>query len=390
MELPWMRLASDKQEYQVNWLKRKDKRNVMLSAIGTADKVSRYVFGMDVNFDPNIDVEAITETDAYKADGSLKDYNRTFARIWTRRDYTQAVNATDVFNKKVAKVLKTLPNDVSLPLSDAAIANIRQEVAVEYGIEVDEQTRYTSILMDKGAQVRSEYTMYSHFIKLESLIGHAPALRFYLDQDPGINRACCLAFSSQINEGRCHAAFVRINKELTVDERRQLVNYLKKLVNKMLKDGTAMDEAHARQLIVQTAIQRTYEYPGSPEQWYSVPIHRINEAKKYVALLTDAKKLTQDDIIALLMDTSLQPIDSFFEIVRRRVSMLERPVHSPSNAGRIWTGNSPYNPTMVHKLLQILRTYYNYCVPGKKDKLTPAERIGLAKGKVEIRRILYP
>lgn len=82
-----------------------------------------------------------------------------------------------------------------------------------------------------------------------------------------------------------------------------------------------------------------------------------------LTLLTDAKKLTQDNMIALLMDASLQPIDSFFEIVRRRVSMLERPVHSPSNAGRIWTGNSPYKP---------------------------AKRIGLAKGKVEIRRILYP
>lgn len=389
MELPWMRIAVDRQEYQVNWNKRKDKRNVMLSAIGSADKVSRYIFGMDVNFDPHINLAEVAETEAYKNDEFLKDYNRTFSRIWTRRDYTQAVNATEAFNEKVAKALEQISQDVSLPLSQAAIASIQDEVATEYGVEVDEQTRFTSILLSKGAQVRSEYTMYSHFIKLESLIGHAEALRFYLDQDPGMNRACCLAFANQIQQGNTHVAFVRINKELTNDERRQYVNWVKKVINKMIKEGTAIDEYHAHQILVQTAMQRTYEHPGSSEKWFSVPVHRIYEAEKFVSILTDETKLNRDDLTAFLLDASLHPIDSFFQTVRRRVSMLERPVHSPSNAGRVWTGKSAYNPAMIHKLLQILRTYYNYCLVGK-DKKTPAQRIGLAKGQVEIRKILYP
>ena len=82
-------------------------------------------------------------------------------------------------------------------------------------------------------------------------------------------------------------------------------------------------------------------------------------------------------------------IDSFFQVVRRRVSILERPMQSSSNKGRLWTGKQPYNPEKINKLLQILRTYYNFCLTGIDGK-TPAEKLGIAKGPVEIRKILYP
>lgn len=90
-----------------------------------------------------------------------------------------------------------------------------------------------------------------------------------------------------------------------------------------------------------------------------------------------------------MLDASLHPIDTFFMSVRRRLSALERPIHSQSNIGRVWTGYSPYNPAVIEKQVQIMRLYYNYCLPGK-DGRTPAERLGLAKGAVEIRKILYP
>lgn len=95
MELPMMRLSSDKQEYQVNWLQRKDKRNMVLSAIGSADKYSSYVFGIDVNFDPYQDMEAISESDTYKEGLKLKDYNRAYSRLWTKQDYTAGITATE-------------------------------------------------------------------------------------------------------------------------------------------------------------------------------------------------------------------------------------------------------------------------------------------------------
>src|SRR3989304_1612219 len=52
-------LAVDKQDHLVNWTERKDKRNVVLSAIASADNATGYVFGIHPNFDSSIDRDAV-------------------------------------------------------------------------------------------------------------------------------------------------------------------------------------------------------------------------------------------------------------------------------------------------------------------------------------------
>ena len=74
--------------------------------------------------------------------------------------------------------------------------------------------------------------------------------------------------------------------------------------------------------------------------------------------------------------------------VRRRLSLLERPISSASSAGRIWHGFSAYNPENIIKLLEIFRVYYNYCLKGK-DAKTPAMRLALAKGVVTTEDVIY-
>ena len=49
---------------------------------------------------------------------------------------------------------------------------------------------------------------------------------------------------------------------------------------------------------------------------------------------------------------------------------------------------SAYNPTNIVMLLGIFRVFYNYCATGKEEK-TPAIRLGLAKGKVDLEDIIY-
>ena len=78
--------------------------------------------------------------------------------------------------------------------------------------------------------------------------------------------------------------------------------------------------------------------------------------------------------------------------------MLERPI-TTRTAGMTWHGYSPYNPTIVQKLLDIFRVHYNYCKTEEKarvgsggmrlPKRTPAMKLGLAKGVVRIEDILY-
>jgi hypothetical protein len=97
-----------------------------------------------------------------------------------------------------------------------------------------------------------------------------------------------------------------------------------------------------------------------------------------VAYLTDLGDYDEERQSAWLYNkASLHGVDSFFNQVRRRLSLLERPIHSKSNNGRIWNGYSPYNPGNVAKALDIMRTVHNYILTGKDGK-TPAVRLGLA------------
>ena len=68
--------------------------------------------------------------------------------------------------------------------------------------------------------------------------------------------------------------------------------------------------------------------------------------------------------------------------------MAERGVVSASADRRLWFGKNAYNPSVLAKLVEIFRTYFNYCEVGE-DKRTPAMRMGLARGPVAEEDILY-
>jgi len=52
-KLSHLRCSSDRQDYLVKWTERRDKRPIMLTAIGTVHERSGYVFGMNLNYAGN-------------------------------------------------------------------------------------------------------------------------------------------------------------------------------------------------------------------------------------------------------------------------------------------------------------------------------------------------
>lgn len=89
---------------------------------------------------------------------------------------------------------------------------------------------------------------------------------------------------------------------------------------------------------------------------------------------------------------SLHAVDSFFNRLRRRSTMLERPVTSSANRGRVWNAYSVYRPGQLNKIQTILRACHNYVWVGEgknAPKGTPATRIGLAKAPLDLNDIIY-
>ena len=78
----------------------------------------------------------------------------------------------------------------------------------------------------------------------------------------------------------------------------------------------------------------------------------MTEPEKALCYLTDLGDYDPDHLAWLYGKASLHAVDSWFNRLRRRSSMLERPISSSGNRGRIWNGYSAYRPEQLAKLLQ--------------------------------------
>jgi hypothetical protein len=124
----------------------------------------------------------------------------------------------------------------------------------------------------------------------------------------------------------------------------------------------------------------------------------------------------------LLDRSSLHASDSFFAVLRKRVSFFDR---GRSQATRsAYSPFQPYRPDMVQKIMDICRVYFNWCEARpfrlvrqyegldeqtaetasqvmeavfkdsrrrkkREDYTTPAKRLGLARAPVGLETILY-
>lgn len=110
--------------------------------------------------------------------------------------------------------------------------------------------------------------------------------------------------------------------------------------------------------------------------------------EKMVAAITNVERFDSMHQAHLYRMATLAPIDRFFMRMRRFSTLFERPFTSGSNQGRTWYGYAAYNPEMYTMVGEIFRTYFNYCSE-KKGVETAAMKLGLAKGIVDIEKIIY-
>lgn len=375
MTIPRLYLGVDRQDYIVNWARHADRRNVMLHAVGSADNNTGYVFGMHLNYDATADSEAIEADALAVGDYQAKPPFRRYARCWLKEDYAAAVLKSPNRKKKAGNGLQ---GDI-----ESAYAEATQREDVEVSETQDSAKR----LPTKGMQLHAEYTLYGHFFYLKQLFGGIEKLRFFLDQDSGMRAACLSAFQPEIAARRADAFFVRIAKEMTIAEKRAAIALSRSAFADARKTNPGLSDAELEILLIKERIAHMAAIGKWQDRWMSHPFPNMSEPEKAVCYLTDHKDYDEDHLAQLYNKASLHAIDCFFMRVRRRLSILERPIGSASSA-RTWYGYSAYNPETIVKMLGIFRVFYNYCQSGQ-DKKTPAMRLGLAKGKVSLEDIIY-
>jgi len=373
-------LSVDRQDHVVNWNKAEDKRNVVLNALGTADNKTGYVFGIHVNYDPAMDSSGINLDAAKNGDSLLKAPFRRYARLWLEQDYAASLAKTKKSSNGDGKSLH------------AAIDDIYAAAVQREDVEDPEAQSIETALPVYGMQVHAEYTLYAHFLFLRDIFKNVDKIRFYLDQESGIRAACLSAFWQEVLNKECDAFYVRIKKDLTINEKRKLQAEARKQITK-LRDSAPylvdISDADLRLILIKERMQELVKIGKWDDKWLFYPFPDMSEPLKAICWLTDLHGRDYDDdhLARLYSKATLHGIDRFFMQVRRRLSLLERPIASASNEGRKWYGYSAYNPAIASKLLDIFRVFYNYVEIGK-DKKTPAVRLGLAEKPFSLSDVL--
>lgn len=384
MSFPRAYVCVDRMDHILNWTNRADKRNVVIQAVGSAELKSGYIFGMHANYDGTVSSGAIALDAVAALDHLQQPPHRKYARFWLPAEYERAM-----------LLCKGDPPDPANMTSLEQWIEAVYEAAISRGdIERPDTPTKNRKPPKRGLLVHAEYTLYAHFFYLKRLLAGAEKVRFFLDQESGIRAACLCAFWEQILAKDCDAFYVSIRKNIGKEKKLAMVEAAKKnLAEFAERNGYAMlKKREQRRLYIKERLGTLKEHGKWRDRWLDYPFPDMSEPEKRVCYLTNLTAhdfdYDEDHMANLFLMATLHPIDRFFMQLRRKNSMLERPITSSGNSGRKWYGYSPYDPAMAVKMMEIYRVYYNYVKLGDDGK-TPAMRLGLAKGPCSVEDILY-
>ncbi len=385
--LPKMYVAVDRQVYTVNWDDRKARRNIQLNAIGTADLKTGYVFGLNLNFDNSIDQESLDEAADKAGDYQLPEPYRTYSRYWLRPDYVEAIQKMSL--KSQARRLTSAAVSQG---DDPLIAEIKSEYLTAKGRDDIEDTdeKNTNVKLPMGGvQVREQYCMQAHFLLMAKMLASAPKVRVFMDQDSGFRASFMSAYHDRIKTGTADGWYVKVLKEVSIDEKRSIVANCRKRVNNVKAIHGCIDDHDAHIIMAKQEMAKAVAIGYPDDWWLEHPVPNASEPGKRICWLTNRGQYDEEHAARLYLKASLHAIDRFFMLIRRKVAYAERAVGSASQEGRKWYGYSAYKPSNLAKMLELYRIYFNYCHVGKSDGKTPAMRLGLAKGPVKPEQIIY-
>ncbi|MGB5717419.1 MAG: hypothetical protein WBN81_10025, partial [Gammaproteobacteria bacterium] len=179
-----------------------------------------------------------------------------------------------------------------------------------------------------------EYTMYGHFFFLKRLLGNVQKWRFFIDQDPGLRAACLAAFHDEIRGRAADVFYVRINKGLTVDERRHRYNDAKAVFEQVKASHPGMKPQEVKRELIKERLAVMTAHGKWQDRWLDHPFPTMGEPEKAVAYLTDLGDYDEDHKAWLYNKASLHGVDCFLtKCADGSPCSNDRSTPSPTRAG---------------------------------------------------------
>ncbi|MCW7553139.1 hypothetical protein NX722_10925 [Endozoicomonas gorgoniicola] len=362
-------LATDTRNLHLNWQHASSRKNTCIQTVTTVDTDSGYVLACHDNINMEYSLEAI-EQQLNDYPGSQPLAFRPHAHFLVRSDY----RATDV--KSPAIQSNNLLEDIEQKYREMSI---RQDFAVA-GV-LNNNTSPPS----EGVQVRFDYTLYGHFARLKQLLPDAGKHIFYLAYDSGLREACISLYADRIRSGQAEAFYIRIGNELSIASKRQKIREANNHFRAVQECHPHLDKRAIEQLII---LERMKEMPVIGhwgDSWLFHPSPHMGEPDKAVCHITHQSQLPEKELANYYLHASLFGASQFYERLKNRISMV--PIQNNAEPPGMWKLYGAYKPSVVIKLIEILRTYHNFVLTDKYGE-TPAKRLGISQQGYSISEIL--
>ncbi len=371
-------LNTDKLVYYLNNIRVKGKggkkvvgekdQKLQTGIIASGDLKTGYVFRSDIAYDFNVNFDEIElDTQQYHCDHSY-----SFLRKNERLKYAYS------------------------PQTPTSLDN---QTEAEYLEELDKFNKRKDYV--PGCHTKIQYTATAHYWLINQLV-HTPHWYFVSDDDATLQSCIFRIFSDYIKSKDAHYFTCQYDKSRTLQEAGEIFFRNRQALKQWGKDhgfkNCSIEDIAVRRMELDLIPHDFYEYKMINGK--NCPIRSINpvvspladkdEGERFIKCITDVRGIPTDELARLLVNVNSRTINNFFQELRRRVSILERPLVSGRGDGKSYI-YSNYNPKYAQYAVTIFRTFYNFCWLKKLNGklLTPAQRLGITDKVYNVKDIIY-
>lgn len=379
MQFDSLWLNTDKLLYYLNNVRQKghggfrydnlEDKQLQTHIIVTGDIDTGYIFRSDIAYDWDVSLKGVDDDTRYYREDHLHEFSKKNARLrFSHSPQPPTENDT--------------------------------QTTAEYNAYRDEFMRRKNYI--NGLHVKSGYTVTAHLWLLKQML-QSQKWRFVSDEDETIMNALYRVFNDEFISTKAHHFLAKIdrNKNLpdAYQEHIRAIKHLKDWaemngvnegsVRKIASIKLAMDlKKHSFHKVMSDGSLNYKVWAKNPIEH---PLPPTDKGYFSVDCTTDLSDFDTEHIANMLLKISDRPTNNFMQQIRRRLSILERPLVTARGKGKSYI-YANFNPKYAQMALTILRTYYNFCLAtkvSKKKRLTPAQKLGLTDKQFSLNDILY-